>query len=198
MTQKPQSASCDDNQQVIFEAIQPYLKNLNEVFEVASGTGQHAIYFSSRLTHISWQTSELEAHLSGIHLWLDEAKLANVLYPVELDVSKSWPQKTYDAVFSANALHIMSHAQVEHFIDGVSSILNDNGICLIYGPFNYQGNYTSQSNQRFDQWLKQQHPDSCIKDFEWLIGLAEKQNLNLFKDQAMPCNNRLLILQKLL
>ena len=68
-------------------------------------------------------------------------------------------------------------------------------LVCIYGPFNYNGAYTNESNARFDHWHKSQNPLSGIKDFEGLMFLAKSGGLDLLSDIAMPANNRLLVLQ---
>jgi cyclopropane fatty-acyl-phospholipid synthase-like methyltransferase len=114
-----------------------------------------------------------------------------------LDVCKdAWPTARYDAVFSANTAHIMSWPEVECFFAGVGLALDAGGIFCLYGPFNYNGHYTSESNARFDQWLKQRDPLSGVRDFEALQALAGKAGLLLKEDYEMPANNRTLVWSK--
>jgi len=194
---KPFSQSCEENKAVILEAITPYLQSKTSVLEVASGTGQHAVYFAENLPHLTWQTSDLLESHAGIKQWLSEANLSNTLEPFELNVSESaWPDATYDALFSANSFHIMGEQNVEDFFANVSKVLNDNAVVMIYGPFNYNGSFTSQSNANFDVWLKNRNPLSGIKDFEWCNELAEQAGLKLINDIEMPVNNRILVWQK--
>lgn len=195
--QKPFASSSEENKAVILQTIQSLLSDKNSVLEIASGTGQHAVYFAKNLPHLQWQTSDLiESHV-GIQQWLAEAKLENVLPPIALNVSTdSWPKQTYDAVFSANSFHIMNQQNVEDLFSQISSILNPTGLVIIYGPFNYNGAFTSESNQRFDLWLKGNNPESGIKDFEWCNQLASRAGLQLIHDFEMPQNNRILCWQK--
>lgn len=193
---KPYAASCDDNKDVILSVITPYLANKTNVLEIASGTGQHAVFFSQALNHLTWQPSDLTTNLDGINQWLNETQLSNVLSPIELDVSLQWPLTRYDAIFSANALHIMSHQQVEDCFRGLGQVLKVGSVCLFYGPFNYNGSYSSDSNKRFDVWLKNNNAQSCIKDFETIGRLAKQQGLILLKDHEMPANNRMLVFSK--
>lgn len=194
---KPYAPSCDENKKVILEAIKPYLEKKSTVLEIASGTGQHAAYFAQNMSHLKWQTSDLKAAKVGISMWLKEADLPNLLYPIELNVSESeWPQQKFDAIFTANSLHIMSQKNVKDMFFKLTQVLDKNGLLIVYGPFNYGGQYTSQSNAQFDVWLKNQNRLSCIKDFEWCNELAEQAQLHLLKDIEMPCNNRVLIWQR--
>lgn len=168
-----------------------------EVLEIGSGTGQHAVYFAQRLPHLSWQPSDVAAHLPGIQLWLSEARLANLKAPLALDVlDKDWPVAGIEAVFTANTLHIMGKPEVERLFVKLAEILPHNGKFCCYGPFNYGGQFTSQSNARFNDWLYQQNPKSAIRDFEWIASLAHAAGLQLVEDHAMPANNRLLEWQR--
>lgn len=193
---KPYAASCDENKDIILSVIKPYLADKKAVLEIASGTGQHAVFFAQALKHLNWQSSDLKNQLGGMQQWIEEAQLSNLQNPIELDVSAHWPKNEYGAVFLANALHIMSHQQVEDCFNGLGQALESQAICIIYGPFNYEGAYTSDSNKRFDVWLKNNNSLSCIKDFEWIVELANRQALSLLNDHKMPANNRILVFIK--
>lgn len=194
---KPCSESCIQNQKPIYQVLQKLLADKNHVLEIGSGTGQHAIYFAKRMPHLLWQTSDQSQYLNGIKLWLADAALDNTPVPIELDVSNNnWPDITVDVVFSANAVHIMSWNNVIDYFSNSIKYLKSGGLFILYGPFNYNGEYTSQSNARFDQWLKQSNPDSGVRDFEALQKLASKAGLILKNDVEMPANNRILCWQK--
>jgi cyclopropane fatty-acyl-phospholipid synthase-like methyltransferase len=194
---KPYSESCDQNRDPIYNIIQPLLKDKKNVLEVGSGTGQHAAYFAKRMPHLIWQTSDQQAYHEGIKLWLNDASLDNTPPPIPLDVSTdAWPKKNFDAIFSANAVHIMAWENVVDFFENAPKILNKNGLFILYGPFNYKQQYTSESNARFDTWLKQRDPNSAIRDFEALDELAHKTGMVLQSDYALPANNRILVWKK--
>lgn len=194
---KPFAESSEQNKQVILAIIQPLFSKLKRVLEIASGTGQHAVYFSQVMPDLNWQPSDLENALPGIQSWVNESGLENLNQPLALDVSSiNWPQQTFDAIFSANSLHIMSQQHVKDFFSNVDRVLDKNGLITVYGPFNYQGQFTSESNQHFDAWLKSRNPDSGIKEFEWCNQLAENAGFKLIEDHEMPQNNRILIWQK--
>lgn len=196
MFHKPYSESCDQNRQPIFDVIQPLFKDCKTLLEIGSGTGQHAVYFGHDMPHVQWQTSDVIDNHAGINLWLEEAALSNVLPPIALNViSDAWPTQTYDAIFSANTLHIMDKTAVSALFKNLPNILKKDTILAIYGPFNDNGNYTSESNARFDQWLHDRDPNSGIKDFEWVDELAQQAGLQLINDVAMPANNRILCWQ---
>lgn len=193
---KQYSPSCDQNKDPILAAIKLLLANTKSVLEVGSGTGQHCVYFAKALPWLTWQASDQAMYLPSVNAWIDEAQLSNTAKALALDVCGAWPNTTFDAVYSANTVHIMSWSMVLDFFKGVSTALNSNGLFVLYGPFNYNGEYTAQSNANFDVWLKQQNPHSAIRDFEALEKLANQQNLKLIDDIKMPANNRILVWQK--
>jgi len=195
---KPYSESCEQNQAPILEVLRTEFADRHNVLEIASGTGQHAVCFGRALPHLSWQTSELVQNHAGIRAWLDEAQLANVLAPLAIDVNASaWPVERVDAVFNANTVHIVSWRGVGHLFAGIGRVLGNGGIVCMYGPFNYGGKFTSDSNARFDVWLKSRDPHSGVRDFEAVNQLAEAQDLRLLKDVSMPANNRTLVWQRI-
>ncbi|MCK4744372.1 MAG: DUF938 domain-containing protein [Sulfuriflexus sp.] len=194
---KPFSESCEQNTHVILDVLKQEFSKVNNVLEIGSGTGQHAVFFAQHLKHLNWQCSDRDSELAGINAWLNEAKLENCLKPIELDVlSSPWPNEKYDSVFSANAVHIMSWQAVEAMFKGLKNCLEDTAVICLYGPFNYNGKFTSESNARFDQWLKQRDPLSGIRDIEELNKLAEQCSLTLSNDYEMPANNRILCWRK--
>ncbi len=194
---KPYAESCDQNREPILQVIEALLRDSQSVLEIGSGTGQHAVYFAEKMPHLQWHTSDrVECH-AGIQAWIADSGLPNVSPPIELDVLRSdWPVFQVDAVFSANTCHIMHWEAVQALFAGVGRVLQPDGKFLLYGPFNYHGKYTSESNARFDQWLKARDPLSAIRDFEDLDKLATQAGMSLQQDFAMPANNRILFWRK--
>ncbi|HQT29740.1 MAG TPA: DUF938 domain-containing protein [Thiobacillus sp.] len=194
MINKPYSESCEQNREPILAVLREAFADRRRLLEIGSGTGQHAVYFAPELPQLVWQTADVRAYHPGIHAWLDEAALPNVLPPLELDVNQThWHSGRYDAVFSANTLHIMGWPEVVRFFAGVGNVLEPGGVLVVYGPFNYNGQFTSDSNARFDAWLKARDPASGVRDFEAVDALARAQGLVLQRDLAMPANNRSLV-----
>ena len=180
---KPFSEACERNRDPILAVLRRVFKDRRKVLEIGSGTGQHAAYFSVALPHIVWQASDRAENLPGIREWGSD--------PIELDVDGEWPEIDADAVFSANTSHIMSWPQVEKTFAGIGR-LGVATFCL-YGPFNYGGKHTSESNARFDAMLRGRDPASGLRDFEKIVELGRKAGLRLDEDNAMPANNRLLV-----
>jgi cyclopropane fatty-acyl-phospholipid synthase-like methyltransferase len=194
---KPYSESCEQNRAPILKVLRVELTGRTRLLEIGSGTGQHAVYLAPEFPRLLWQTSDRSDMHAGIQAWLDDQNSPNILPPLPLDVRQDrWPSTRYDAVFSANTVHIMTWSEVEYLFAGVGSVLESHGVFCLYGPFNYRGSYTSESNARFDEWLKARDPASGIKDFEALRDLAEKAGMDLKNDYEMPANNRTLVWSK--
>ena len=190
---KPFSQACENNRQPILDIIQDWLEDAHGVLEIGSGTGQHAVYFAQYMPWLSWQTSDLAANHPGISNWLEDSGLDNVEWPLHLDVNaQHWPALTFDSVFTANTLHIMSWPEVGCLFEKLADIVPQDGQLIIYGPFNYQGRYTSASNAAFDQQLKSIGSHMGIRDIESVVSLASTFGMSLQEDIAMPANNRLL------
>ena len=185
---KPFSEACERNRTPILAILKRVFADRKRVLEIGSGTGQHAAYFAPELPHLVWQASDVAENLPGIRQW--------VANPIELDVDKDWPKLAVDAVFSANTCHIMSWPQVEKLFAGVGRLLPPGGLLALYGPFNYGGKYTSESNARFDAMLRRNDPASGLRDFEDIDNLARAAGFSLEEDNTMPANNRLLVWRK--
>ena len=194
--QKPHAPACDRNQGPILDVLRQHFSQRRRVLEIGSGTGQHAVHFAAGLPHVVWQPSDVEENLPGIRMWRDEAGLPNLLPPITLDVNGPWPAARYDAVFTANTLHIMGWAEVQKLFAALDGVLEDDATLAVYGPFNYGGRFTSDSNAAFEQWLKQRSPVSGIRDFEAVDALASAIGLKLVADHAMPANNRTLVWER--
>lgn len=191
------SEACEENKGPILAVLNEVLAGHRHVLEIGSGTGQHAVWFGRHLPHLHWQPSDLAENLPGIQAWLEEARLPNVLNPLLIDISAGhWPQQDFDAVFSANTTHIMNWPTVTDMFAGIGRILQPGGVFCLYGPFNYQNRYTSESNERFDNWLRSRDPHSGVRNFEDLDRLARSAGMELQHDYAMPANNRLLVWRK--
>ncbi len=192
--EKPFSVACEKNSATILSELSRLLINTQSVLEIGSGTGQHATYFSRHLSHLIWQTSDVIDNHAGINMWVGDAGLDNLLAPVVFDVTQEQGlTKKYDAIFMANTLHIMPWDVVVQCIKKSSQVLNNNGLLVVYGPFNYGGAFTSESNAGFDQWLKEADSRRGIRDFERVNDEAIKRRFSLIEDNAMPANNRLLV-----
>ncbi len=198
VTEKPYAPACERNQQVILDVLKRVIRSSDRrLLEIGSGTGQHAVFMAPHFVHLEWQTSDLINNHAAIQSWLDEAQCPQIKTPVHYQVgSTSFPEGTFDVVFTANTLHIMAWQLVQTMVIDWGIYLNSGTRVVIYGPFNYNHNFTSSSNESFNQWLKEQNSDSGIRDFEAVVDLMSQQGFNLREDVAMPANNRCLIFEK--
>ena len=197
MPDKPYSAACERNREPILAVLRAHFADRRHVLEIGSGTGQHAAWFAAHLPQLVWQTSDRAGHLAGIRGWLDDAALPNTPPPLVLDVARGpWPRGEFDALFSANTLHIMAWPEVEALFAALPAIASADAKLAVYGPFNYEGRFTSASNRDFDRSLKAQAPHMGIREFADVDRLAQAAGFVLVEDAAMPANNRCLVWQR--
>ena len=193
----PFSQSCENNKGPILNKIKNIFADNKHVLEIASGTGQHATFFSKELPHLTWQPSEIPSQIRSLNLRLAASQSVNLLPAVALDVDQEeWEVPEAEAIFTANSLHIISKKSVRNFVQKAGGILKNSEQLIIYGPFKYNQRFTSISNANFDNVLRERSSDSGIRDFEWICSLCELENLVLKTDFAMPANNRLLFFKK--
>jgi len=195
---KPFSQACINNRGPISGILERVFANKRNILEIGSGTGQHAVWFASKMPHLSWQTSDQAQYHAGINQWIEECPSPNLLAPIPLNVlTDPWPTNAYDGIYSANTAHIMPWEAVVAMFAGVGVRLSSNGIFCLYGPIKYQGELDAQSNVQFDQRLQQQFPHQGIREFHDINRLALAAVLVLLEDNTMPANNRLLVWQKI-
>jgi len=190
----PYSQASENNKLPILEVLTRHLSGCKSLLEIAGGTGQHAVFFAEHFPDLHWQSSDIPEAVATLDQRLSQAHLPNLPAAIALDVnSATWPCAAVDCIYSANSLHIMSAASVENFFAGVGRHLAATGLLMVYGPFKYDGNFTTESNARFDLWLKDRNPVSGIRDFEWVNSLAAASGMTLVEDNPMPANNQLLV-----
>jgi SAM-dependent methyltransferase len=191
---KPYAESSEQNQGPILDVLREVFADATRVLEIGSGTGQHAVHFGRHLPHLVWVPTDLADNLPGIRLWLEEAALANVEPPRALDTRQPvWAVGEVDAVFSANTARIMDWDGVVALFAGVGRLLPEGGVFALYGPFHYGGVPTSPSNAHFDAMLRAMDPAMGVRNFEDVDALAQRAGLRLWRDFAMPVNNRTLV-----
>ena len=189
----PSSEACERNKAPILEVLRNAFAERVQVLEIGSGTGQHAVHFAANLTHLTWHPTEQLAYLPDLGARVKLEGSRNLRAPTVLDVNQTvWPLRAADAIFTANTLHIMAWAEVMAMYRGLDAVLSPGGIMCVYGPFRYNGRYTSNSNQDFDRMLQERDPKSGLRDIQDLTALAAQYGLRLRADHDLPANNRLL------
>jgi SAM-dependent methyltransferase len=189
----PNSEACERNKGPILEVLRNAFADRGHVLEIGSGTGQHAVHFAAQLPHLVWHPTEQLKYMPDLDARIKQQGSANLRPPAVLDVRQAvWPLRQADAVFSANTLHIMSWAEVLDLFGGLGKILAAGGVLCIYGPFRYDGRYTSDSNRNFDHMLQERDPLSGLRDIQAVTTLASQYGIHLKVDHDLPANNRLL------
>jgi cyclopropane fatty-acyl-phospholipid synthase-like methyltransferase len=198
LMKKPETA-CDRNQRPILEVLKEVISGENRsLFEIGSGTGQHAIFMAPHFPDIFWTTSDVVANAKLIKENLATAKIPNIKGPFQFEIGKDeFPRVPYDLIFTANTFHIMSWKNCKTLMKALGTRLREGSQVIIYGPFNYNGAFTSESNAAFDQMLKERNPESGIRAFEDVNKNMLKNGFTLYKDFEMPANNRTLVYTRL-
>jgi hypothetical protein len=168
------------------------------VLEVASGTGEHAVFFGRHLPHLTWQPSDVDAAAqASIVAWTAEAGLSNILAPLALDAAQpNWPIDRADAMISVNMIHIAPWAAAIGLVGGAARTLAAGGPLVLYGPFKRDGRHTAPSNEAFDQNLRRQNPAWGVRDLETVTAAAEAAGLALEEVVEMPANNLSLVFRR--
>lgn len=192
------SPAADNNKSPILSVLTTYLADGDRVFEVGSGSGQHALYMSASLPNIQWVASERESTLPLLRANLNDYGTPNIAEPTVLDLAKA-PEPDNAAVqcvYAANVVHIVSEPLVINLVNWAGIALDERGFLILYGPYRYKNEFTTVSNQNFDRWLKDRDPQSGVRDFEWVNAVALNAGLSLVEDHSMPANNQCLVFQK--
>ena len=188
------SQAADNNKAAILAVLAEWLPQRAKLLEIGSGAGQHAIHMAAALNHVHWQPTDRAPALPMLTSNIAEYGTANILRPTALDLAtQTWPAQTFDCVYSANVMHIVSSELGENLICSAAKMLAADGLLALYGPYKYAGVFTTPSNADFDLRLKVRDAQSGIRDFEWVHDLALRSGLRLMADQRMPANNQMLI-----
>lgn len=198
--EKANAPSCERNKGPILEVLKNIVNQIGKeqvsVFEIGSGTGQHACYFTSQLEQLVWTTADLEENHAGIKAWIAENP-ERIKGPLVFSAGDNEiPKSKFDIVFSANTLHIMGWKSCKTLFKQLGKSLETKSVVLFYGPFNYRGEFTSDSNRDFDKWLKNRDPKMGIRAFEDVTNNMAKNGFFLNEDIEMPANNRILVFER--
>ena len=193
----PFSEACERNKGPILEMLRTHFAGCSQVLEIGSGTGQHAVYFAAQLAHLTWHPTERLGFLPDLAARIEAEGGPNVRPATVLDVMQPvWPLSRVDGIFTANTLHIMSWSEVTSMFQGIGATLAPGGTLCIYGPFRYDGRYTSPSNLEFDRMLQERDPRSGLREMAAVTSLAASFGLSLAADHDLPAFNRLLVFAK--
>ena len=197
MSERYFNNAADKNKDFILEQLRKALQPDDRVLEIASGTGQHAAHFTAHMPDIFWQPSDLDIHGTGLVENLSGLHRTNLLAPLTLDINH-WPDisEQFDALYSANCIHVIDWQSVENYIRGAAGCLKTEGALILYDPFKFDGAFTTESNEQFDAFLRERYCGGGIRDFEAIDALATKEGLSFQSNTQMPANNQFLIWRK--
>jgi len=202
MTELPHSAPADRNKQPILEVLRQVLPARGQALEIASGTGQHVVWFAAGLSQWSWQPSDAQAtqaqtdSLATIAARLAQAGLCNVQPPILLDVmTPQWfsDATQFDAIYCANMLHIAPWPACAALMQGSARHLAPDGVLITYGPYLEDEVMTSPGNLEFDRSLRQRDPAWGLRRRAEVEAEAARAGLRLSARHVMPANNLLLV-----
>lgn len=192
------SPAAERNRQPILEVLREELRDSRRVLEIGSGTGQHAVFFAAALPHLIWQTSDLPDQHDAIRARIEQSGVPNVRPPVALDVKAADLRGVeYDAVFSANTAHIMDAEAVRSMFSLAGEVLPEGGVFCLYGPFRFEGRFSSPSNAEFDASLRERDPAMGVRDLVELDAFAARAGMLRVRLYAMPANNHVAVWVKL-
>ena len=186
------------NRQPILDVLVRALPRAGLVLEIASGSGEHAVFFAENLSSLRWQPTDADAGaLASIAAHRAAAGLSNLLEPLRLDTAaEHWPIDSADALVCNNMVHITPWRVTEGLIAGAGRTLRAGGILYLYGPYRIDGRHTAASNKDFDAWLKAQNPEWGIRGLAAVTALARRHGLRLTERLAMPANNLSVIFRR--
>ena len=186
------------NREPIAEVLRGWLPRNGLVLEVASGTGEHAVYFAERFPDLEWQPSDVDpGALASISGWREESRLPNVRPPLSIDAaSPDWPIDRADAVLSVNMVHISPWASALGLLRGASRLLVAGGPFILYGPWLKDDIQTAPSNLAFDADLKARDSRWGLRRVEDFAEAANEDGFTIEETRAMPANNLMLLFRR--
>ncbi len=186
------------NREPILDVLARVLPRSGTVLEIASGTGEHAVFFASRLAQIIWQPSDEDAEArASIELHRSEGALPNVRAPLYIDArTENWGLYEADAIVSINMIHIASWTACQGLMRGAARLLPPAGILYLYGPFRREGTHTASSNASFDDGLRARDPAWGVRDLDEVTREAEKNGLARVEVVQMPANNLSVVFER--
>jgi len=192
------SPSTARNRDAILGVLQRVLPPAARVLEIASGTGEHAVYFARAMPELTWQPSDPDADArASIAAWIETEGVRNVLAPLAIDAGKdAWGVGAIDAIVAINVIHISPWEATLGLMAGAGRLLPAGGVLVTYGAYKRGGRHSAPSNESFDAWLKQRDSRYGVRDLEAVEAAAEAQGLRLREIIEMPANNLSLVFER--
>lgn len=198
LSQKLHAPATLRNREPIREVLARVFREPGLILEIASGTGEHAVFFARELPHLQWQPSDIDpASLASIESFREEASLENLLAPLPLDASaEAWPLDRADGIFCCNMIHIAPIEAAEGLLRGAERILKAGAALVLYGPFREGGLHTAESNERFDEGLRARNPAWGVRCLDEITRQAEAHGLFHEETVRMPANNLTVVFRR--
>lgn len=199
MDARQQSPSVARNREPILAVLRRVLPERARVLELASGTGEHAVFFGETLPGVTWQPSDPDLHARySIAAWIKSEGVANVLPPLEIDVAaEAWDAEgPFDALIAINMIHISPWEATLGLMAGAGRLLRSGGVLITYGAYKRGGRHTAPSNEDFERWLKSLDPRFGVRDMADVEAAANAQGLKLREIVEMPANNSSLVFER--
>ncbi|GAB4205685.1 MAG: DUF938 domain-containing protein [Sandaracinaceae bacterium] len=186
------------NREPILEVLRRVLPEEGVVLEIASGSGEHAVFFARHLPSLTWAPTDLEdEHVASIDAWRASERLPNVEPARRLDVHEPrWPLERADAIFCANLIHIAPWSACLALLDGAARLLAPGARLVLYGPFRVGGVHTAPSNEAFDASLRARDPSWGVRNLDEVVVCAAERGLALRETVPMPANNLTVVLER--
>ncbi len=186
------------NREPIAAVLDEVLPSTGVVLELASGSGEHGVFFAERWPRLTWQPSDIDPeNLASVRAWREHAALPNLREPLVIDVTADgWPIERADAVFNANMIHIAPWPATLGLLDGVARVLRPGAPLVMYGPYMRGGEHTAPSNARFDESLRSRDPSWGVRDLDVVVAEANQRGLGLERVVEMPANNLTVIYRR--
>jgi SAM-dependent methyltransferase len=186
------------NREPIADVLDQWLPPSGLVLEIASGTGEHAIYFAERFPKLEWQPSDIHPDaLASIAAWRQESALPNVRAPLILDASEAdWRIDHAGAVLSINMVHISPWTSALGLLDGARRVLAEGKPLILYGPWVKDDIATAPTNIAFDANLRNRNPEWGLRRVEDFAAEAEKRGFRFVEVKPMPANNLMLLFRR--
>lgn len=186
------------NSEPIAQVLERELPESGIVLEIASGSGEHAVFMAQRFPALRWQPSDQDPEaLLSIDGWASEAGLANLLSAVTLDASSAdWPVDNADAILCVNMVHISPWEAAEGLFRGAARLLGKGAPLILYGPYFEDDTETAPSNIAFDESLRSRNPAWGLRRLSQMDLLASQTGFERTARYEMPANNLTLVYRR--
>ena len=186
------------NRDAIVEVLRDILPDHGTILEIASGTGEHAVYFAKNFPHLTFQPSDPDpACCESIAAWTKREAVPNILPPKQLDAQAGqWDVQDVAAILCINMVHI-SPWESSIGLFAKAGRLRDPGAPLyLYGPYLRDDVETAPGNLAFERSLKSRNLRWGLRDVADMDGLATRNGFTRESLVEMAANNISLVYRK--